>query len=291
MPLEASHTITESSDYTVGETSKKNSPVGMKLDVSDNPPVNALDLIYVYNTVDIEHIVEQPPQFPRFIIPACPRDKKFTYNILPRWVNERHEVIERNEWNYKRVDGRKYATSLLNPSVHPSAPFEAQFTQPKVHGDQTGNDLNGFGCFWSLTKPDDPKLMTEIANIKKRVMVKAREIVKEAEALAAAGHLHLITPRQHFFMDYLGLQSRWHMPLDHMVACPNCGDNIKDDLAYHKNQFGEKCIIDWKRAYEAGAVKKDDVPESKRWWAEEETVEAGAGPKNSAGRGSRKAQA
>ena len=64
-----------------------------------------------------------------------------------------------------------------------------------------------------------------------------------------------------------------------MISCPNCGALVKDGLAYHKNEFGEKCILDWEKTYQAGAVKLEDVPFEKRWWsdpaAEEELEPAG----------------
>jgi hypothetical protein len=48
-------------------------------------------------------------------------------------------------------------------------------------------------------------------------------------------------------------------------ACPNCGDSIKTGIAFHKGSAGVLCVLDWRRAYEAGAVKKEDVPPGKRW--------------------------
>jgi hypothetical protein len=32
---------------------------------------------------------------------------------------------------------------------------------------------------------------------------------------------------------------------------------------------GDLCVLDWEKAYLAGAVKKDDVPEQFIWWKDE----------------------
>jgi hypothetical protein len=66
-------------------------------------------------------------------------------------------------------------------------------------------------------------------------------------------------------MDALGLKADWHSKPEVKMTCPNCGDAIKAGLAFHKSSAGVLCVLDWKKAVEAGAAKKDDVPESKRW--------------------------
>lgn len=273
--MEATHAIAPASEYTQQEQMRRNSRAPMMLEVADQPEQS--EVLYIYNVVNKEHVINQPPFFPHLFIPACSPGKEFVSTVMPRFILERYENIVRSEWSYKRVDGRKYATSLLNPSVHPASPWEAQFTEPKTHGDQAGNDLNALGCFWSLTVPTNlPKLREEIKLAKKRVLSKMRELVTEGEKLAAAGDLKSIAPMHHFSMDYLGLSAPWHMAHDHMVDCPNCGDKIKEGLAYHRNAFNEKCIIDWERTYLAGAVKKEDVPAEKRWWDEAPVAEVAA---------------
>lgn len=269
--MEPTHAIAPSSQYTQDEQMRRNSRAPMILDVADIPEQTGV--IYIYNIVNREHVVEQPPFFSHLFIPACPATKEFVWTLIPRYVLERYENIERNEYSYKRVDGRKYATSLLNPAVHPSNPWESQFVKLRTHGDQAGNDLNAYGCFWSLTEPGNlGKLREEIKLAKKRVLETARELVTEGEKLAAAGDLKSIAPMHHWAMEYLGLTAQWHMAHDHMVECPNCGDKIKEGLAYHRNAFNEKCIIDWERTYLAGAVRKEDVPPEKRWWTVQTTA-------------------
>jgi len=48
------------------------------------------------------------------------------------------------------------------------------------------------------------------------------------------------------------------MTMDHMISCPNCGDPIKDGIAYHRNSFGDKCIVDHARCVKLGIIKASD---------------------------------
>lgn len=204
-------------------------------------------LIYVYNILEQEHIVRQPPLFATFHIPACKKGEKFAYTVLPAFVNEVYQKAGTTELTYKSIDGRKAATSLLNPGAFPGIKWEGQVYDWKTD-DQTGNNLNKYGCFWSLTRPDEKeKLEAEIKIFREIVRGTMEELIKEAETKYESGERKLITPRMHFAMDYLGKQAPWHMSMKHMISCPNCGDSIQEGIAYHKNAFGEKCIVDMER--------------------------------------------
>lgn len=77
--------------------------------------------------------------------------------------------------------------------------------------------------------------------------------------------LDLRTASAHFGEDIPGLVARTPK-----VSCPNCFERIPQGAAFHKNELlGVICVIDWKRAVEAGVKTKDQVPDSKRWWAVE----------------------
>lgn len=204
-------------------------------------------LIYVFNILEMEHIVRQPPLFAAFHIPACKKGDKFAYTVLPAFVNEVYQRAGTTELTYKSLDGRKAATSLLNPGAFPGIKWEGQIYDWKTD-DQTGNNLNKYGCFWSLTRPDETeKLDAEIKIFKDIVRATMEELIKDAEIKHQAGELKLITPRMHFAMDYLGKQAAWHTSLKHLISCPVCGDTVPEGIAYHRNAFGEKCVIDMER--------------------------------------------
>lgn len=204
-------------------------------------------VIYVYNCLNREHIVVQPPLFPAFHIPPCKPDQKFSFTKLPAFVKEPYFKPGSAEMFYKNQDGRKAATSLLNPSALPTTSWEnqlAKWEQP----DQFGNNLNALGVWWSLTKPEETeKLEDELKTFMDRARRTLQAFVSEAELLAAQDDLKHISPWMHFAMDFFQKQAPWHMSQDHMIKCPNCGDVVKDGIAYHKNSFGEKCIVDMEK--------------------------------------------
>jgi len=211
--------------------------------------------IYVYNILDREWVVNQPPAFPNFRVLPCPRSQKFTVTELPPFIKEVYNQVGTFDHFYKMVDGRKYASQLLNPASFPSTNWENQIMDWQSE-DQFGNNLNLLGVWWSLTPPSDIARLEEEIGIFKRIAQKTMEgMIATAEQLAAAGKRNEITPLMHFAMDYLGKQAPWHMAMHHMVACPNCGDPVKEGIAYHKNEFGEKCIIDMERCIALGIVK------------------------------------
>lgn len=219
---------------------------GAELTVQDSGP-DAGYLVYVYNILDREHLVQQPPLFPAFHIPACPKGQKFSYTIISAFVNEVFNRAGTYETYTKRVDGRKCATSLLNPDAMPSIDWSVQVTEWVSPGG-AGNNLNKLGVFWSLTRPDETEKLDEEIEIFKKILYQtAQGYVRKAE------NLHIsprhedrmeIGPWHHFFADYLGITAPWHTPMHHMTSCPNCGDAIREGLIYHRNAFNEKCIID-----------------------------------------------
>ena len=201
-------------------------------------------VIYIYNILAREYVVNQPPLFPALKIPACEKGEQFSFTIIPAFVNEPYNKPGTTEMYYKKIDGRRCATSLLNPSAFPGLNWESQL-QNWDSIDQSGNNLNKFGVFWSLTRPDEKeKLREEIKLFRARVQETMNELVKEAELFAAQRDLKSIGPLHHFAMDYFGKEAGWHMTSVHMVSCPMCGEAVKEGIAYHKNSMGEKCIID-----------------------------------------------
>jgi len=235
---------------------------GIRLSTQDNVG-EANYVIFVYNILNREYVVEQPPKWPHFRIPACPKGEKFAFTVLPAYTKETFfDAGDPSRTHYRIMDGRKDAMSLLNPSAYPGTQWESQLSnwdneETAITG--TGNNKNAWGVFWSLTSPDEvEKLEEEIQLFRDYVVKTMNGQVKQAELLAAQGKLQDITPNMHFAMDYLGKQAAWHMTMDHMISCPNCGDPIKDGIAYHRNSFGDKCIVDYARCVKLGIVKASD---------------------------------
>jgi hypothetical protein len=223
---------------------------GTTLEAGDDTPPSG-EVVYVYNVLDRDWEVNQPPSFSAFRIPACKKGEKFAVTTIPRFIKERYEVPGSVKYYYKNVDGRKYATSLLNPAAFPSVRWESQL-QVWRSTDQFGNNLNAWGVFWSLTHPDDPKLEKEIAQFRARAVTTMESLVRQGEAAAAANRLADITPNMHFAMDFLRRQASWHMQTDFLVDCPTCGEPVKEGIAYHRNSMNFICPVNVAKCRELG---------------------------------------
>jgi hypothetical protein len=200
--------------------------------------------VYVYNILNRSYRVEAPPHFTSFHIPACLPGEKFAFNKLGAYLLEAYEKPGTFEISYTKVDGRRVATSLLNPAAFPGTAWESQLQNWKSD-DQFGNNLNSLGVFWSLTEPDDLEhLEPEIALFRERATKTMNELIRQGELFAAAQDLKSISPLMHFAMDYFGKQAAWHMASEHKISCPHCGELVREGIAYHRNSMGEKCIID-----------------------------------------------
>ncbi len=231
---------------------------GITLEVSDDG-VMPQYVIYIYNILELQHVREMPPNFSRFVIPPCAKGEKVSYTQLPAFVRNKFNKFASFEYYYKREDGRKSAGQLLNPGSFPSIDWERQLYQnnPDVN-DQQGNNLNNFGCWWSLTKPDDPKLDQEIATFTARARQTLNELIRTANMLEASvdaqgrSRKSEISPMMHFAADYLHVRANWHTTHEHMVGCPTCGEPITAGVAYHRNSFGDRCIVDKARCEALG---------------------------------------
>lgn len=260
--------IVEDSTIAGQLTAAKNAEAnvrGTRLTTGDDTPPSG-EKIYVYNILDREYVVNQPPAFPAFKIPACPKGIPAAVTMLPRFVHERYERPGSVEYYYKNVDGRKYATSLLNPSAFPGVKWEAQL-QPWRSTDQFGNNLNAWGVFWSMSPPlidedklpetvlllkQSPQLEKEIELFRARCKGTMNDLVRQAELLSASQQEGQITPNMHFAMDLLRRQAKWHMQSEFLIDCPTCGEPVKEGVAYHRNSMNFVCPVDIARCRELG---------------------------------------
>src|SRR5258708_39819209 len=98
--------------------------------------------------------------------------------------------------------------SLLNPNSFPGTKWDSQIQnwdseETAITG--SANNLNLYGVWWSLTRPDEiERLDEEIKIFRDRTHVTMNKLVEQAELLSAAGDLKGISPMMHFAMDYLG---------------------------------------------------------------------------------------
>ena len=218
--------------------------------------------IYVYNITKEAYIRRLPPNFPGVIIPACIPGEKFSFTTLPPTVRNRFTKPGTFEYYYQVEDGRKSASQLLNPACFPGINWERQLVPNNAAMDeQTGNNLNEFGVWWSLTRPQDTE------QLDKEIKLFHEILTRKMRALAGLARqwgsdpkkVHEITPRMHAAMDFLGLKAPWHTDTYAIVNCPTCGEEVRDGVVYHRNSMGDRCIVDLERAQKMGIAPPPEI--------------------------------
>src|SRR5438105_8409315 len=83
-----------------------------------------------------------------------------------------------------------------------------------------------------------------------------RALVNKGEELNASSRRTEITPLMHQAIEHFQLQAAWHMSHARLTPCPNCGEPVREGIAYHKNEFGDRCIIDQARYEKSTGVQQ-----------------------------------
>ena len=195
--------------------------------------------------------------------------------VIPPFVRQQKGVMGKFEVTFNYADGREIASDILNPTLGPNW-RDPNCQDIKVNNDlwsggfsNIGNNLNDYGYFWTTIDRDDPALDPLIEKFRARAVITLNRHAQDAVQKETDGAMKSITRLEYFACAYLGVQLRSAAIVQRMSSCPNCGESIKDGIAYHRNQFGI-CVIDWQRTVAAGVVKKADVPEEMRWFKESE---------------------
>lgn len=222
--------------------------------------------VYIYNVANREFERRMPPHLPRLILKACPADQEY---IQVARIAEPFEQADRDidtgEVRMRFHDAKKIAQDI----VCSGAP---DMDTPSPDAVAAGVDYRVKGLFWSVNNPPTAE---EIKKANKRVedFFRAR--------LARNRQLEFTNPKElyerlgeddHLAAEYFPDEDyAWHSrPVRKpktvaKVDCPYCGEPIKPGVAFHKGDDGDLCILDWKRAYEAGKVTLKQIPDNKRW--------------------------
>ena len=83
-PLTASHAMARdqkrAAGYAAGMMNSENHD-GIRISAQDTDrEVNYV--IYIYNILDREYVVEQLPKWPKLFIPRCPKGEKYSFIVL-----------------------------------------------------------------------------------------------------------------------------------------------------------------------------------------------------------------
>lgn len=218
----------------------------------------------VFSISPLEHVRYRPPDFPVIKLAACPKDKPWALVFrIPDVVRAKWMNTDTGQLQTKGDRGERWATDLLNPANITENQWIA--TNPEMDHFFGSEDLVRRGLFWSRNAEPTAE---ELRMSRERMEKHFRSEVQKADELAREGNLKLISGEQHAAAEYLGLNSIWHVRTQVPIACPNCGESISPNAAFHASGAGVLCVIDWKRTVEAGAKTRDQVPEEKRWWDE-----------------------
>ena len=222
---------------------------------------------------------EQPhPIYRNIIIPACPKDKPYiTFMRITHPVQiptvDPDNVSGPLKWVFENA--KRAALCVCNPSyVGTDLNVQDRAIEPQYLISSGECNLTRQGIFASMNEiPTEEELKKAEARrldyynaIDQRMNELWRADPKKAQDELGLDH--------HMAAEMFGGERAWHMLNTPKIECPNCGEKIKEGIAFHYSN-GNRCVLDWERAYLAGAVKKEDVPEQFQWWGA-----SGAGQKS-----------
>lgn len=222
--------------------------------------------VYLFNVSRQTFEVNRPPVFPKLVIKANEKGKEYTAVIsIPEPLVTRKQNIDSGEIEYIPLNAVRYTMDILNPD-NPTTNQDFVVTGSTS---ANTNDLGRRGVFFSLSNP--PK-KEEVEAARKRMEAHYTRLLEEADTTEVSDPKMLQTilrPEHHHACEYFGYSRTWHTKNERPTQCPNCGEAIKAGSFMHMNG-GVPCILDWKRAYESGAVEASRVPRAKRWATYEE---------------------
>lgn len=222
--------------------------------------------VYLYSISTKQFERRLPPHIPCLILKACPADQPFIEVAkLAEPFEQADRDVDTGEVRMRFHNAKKIAQDI----VCPDAPdMDGAVSSESM---SSGTDLRAQGIFWSL---NNPPTEAEVKAARGRLEKYYRSLLERATALEYTNPKELaerINEDYHLAADYFGEEYSWHKQRVRKVTaavkvpCSVCGDDIKPGVAFHKDAEGEYCILDWKRAYEAGRVTLKQVPENKRW--------------------------
>jgi len=220
--------------------------------------------VWIYSISSKEFERRLPPHVPRLTLKACPPTHEYVLVAkLSHPFEQADRDVDSGEVRIRFHDARKVAQDI----VCPDAP---DMDSPiSLESRSSGTDLRSQGIFWSLNNPPTAE---EIKKARGRVEGYYRSLLERATALEYSNPKELaerLNEDYHLAADYFGEEYSWHKvrvkKAASKVPCSVCGEDIKAGVAFHKDEQGDYCILDWQRAYEAGRVTLKQVPENKRW--------------------------
>lgn len=216
------------------------------------------------------------PIYRNVVIPACLKDQRYiTFMRITHPVQiatvDPDNVSGPLKWFFENA--KRVALCVCNPSyVGNDLAAQDKEIANEYQIASSESNLTQQGVFASMnevpTEEELKKAEARRVNYYKRIFEEMNTLYRSnaKEAADRIGQDH------HLAAEMFAIDVDWHKLTTPKVECPNCGEKIKEGIAFHYSN-GNRCVLDFERTYLAGAIKKEDVPVEKRWWKEEKSKE------------------
>ena len=188
--------------------------------------------------------------FPKLRLVGCEAGERYvTCAAFGDPIPQASPDQERGGTRIDEHDGWRAAIDLLNPTNLTYNPYSGD-ANPDFFANRNGQNLIAEG-FWPSLHEVPPE--EEIRAAEQRRDKHYRYLARESTRLAARSKKDLdeflqTYPDTYIALDSLGIKTDFHNPAIVTVTCPNCGDAVKQGIAFHQSSAGILCIIDPARA-------------------------------------------
>jgi hypothetical protein len=226
---------------------------------SFRPP---LRMIHLFSVSKRSYLIRHP-LFQKLTLAGCENGERYVPcasfgDPIPQACPDQERGGTRIDDN----DGWMAAIDMLNPGNFTMDPYHGS-ANPTFWANTNGTNLIAEGVFPSLNEVPTEE---EIKRAELSRDNHYRYLTKEAFRLYAIGakqgnEFIQRFPDTHIAMDALGMQASWHQTNTVSATCPNCGDSIKQGIAFHQSSAGILCVIEPEKALKAGAISRERYTE------------------------------
>lgn len=228
-------------------------------------------LIHVFSVSRRSFTVDRAPLWPKTVLKGCKAVERYVAVMhVPDPLMQSVHNTENGKRRAEAHDGLRCAIDLLNPNNPTNDPYwNPSPEMAAVFGSSKGSDLFAQGLFLSLSEePSEAEILKAEASRDSRY----RYLIGHADRLEQLSPKELaefLTGEDgtdlRMALDFFGEQRAYHKTMIATRGCPNCGEAIKANVAFHLLPNGVYCVNDWQRAVDAGVKTLAEVPENKRW--------------------------
>lgn len=234
-----------------------------------NPIINGrlmrapLRKVYIHSVArrpfDVKHML-----LPNLKLRGCEGgERSVLCTSLPDPIPQPCPDLERGGTRLDDNDAWLVVMDMLVPGNFTMDPY-AGAGNPNFFANRDGTNLIAEGVFPSLNEVATEAELLKAENARER---HDRYLTGEAQKRAVKSTKALNEwlesyPDTHSAMDRLGISATWHTLSIIRVSCPNCGDEIKQGIPFHKSSVTDRiCVIDAMKSYKAKAITRDEYEE------------------------------